>query len=53
MDKNSKTDAYCILFQFKGKGDRMKEKIGMTEVINDNINPEFVKTLEADFYFEE
>ncbi len=25
----------------------------MTEVINDSINPEFVKKFEVDYYFEE
>jgi len=30
-----------------------KEKLGQTEVINDNLNPEFIEAVEVDFYFEE
>jgi hypothetical protein len=31
----------------------MKTKLGSTEVIQDNLNPEFVKSIQVDYYFEE
>jgi hypothetical protein len=30
----------------------MKENLGTTEVIVDNLNPKWIKTLEVDYYFE-
>ena len=31
----------------------MKQKIGMTEVIQDSLNPEYVQAIEVDYFFEE
>ena len=31
----------------------MKVQLGVTEVVHDNVNPVFVKTIEAEFHFEE
>ena len=30
----------------------MKQKLGQTEVILDNLNPEFIKEIVVDYYFE-
>ena len=30
----------------------MKQKLGQTEVIMDNLNPEFIKEIVVDYYFE-
>lgn len=50
LDKASKTDAYCVLWEMKGN---QKINRGMTEVILDSLNPEFVTTIDVAFYFEE
>ena len=39
LDKDSKTDAYCVIFQLNG---REKKLLGMTEVIENNLNPDFI-----------
>ena len=31
----------------------MKQEIGRTECISDNLNPIFVKNMQIDYYFEE
>ena len=33
--------------------DKGEKEVGRTEVIMDNLNPEFVKPIEVDFFFEE
>ena len=52
LDKGSKSDTFCVLWQLKGK-QGTKQKLGMTECIQDNLNPDFVQTIEVDFFFEE
>ena len=54
MDTFSKTDAFIILYQMKKQGSRsVKQRIGTTECIYDNLNPEFVTSFEVDYLFEE
>jgi len=50
MDKRSKTDSFAVLFQ-KNKGKNVK--LGQTEMIADSLNPEFVTSIEVDYFFEE
>ena len=51
----SKTDAFCVLWQLKiRKGAApQKVKLGTTEFVQNNLNPEFVTNVEADFFFEQ
>ena len=49
MDKDSLTDAFCIIYQLKDTG---PTKIGQTECIADNLNPSFIKTIEVNYFFE-
>ena len=49
LDIGSKTDPFLVLFQIKN---RMKTKIGETEVISDTLNPKWVKNITIDYYFE-
>ena len=44
----SKTDAYIALFLVGNP-----KPLGITEVVNDNLNPDFVTPIEVDFLFEE
>jgi len=50
LDRNSKTDAFCVLWDISG---RQKRKIGETEVVADNLNPEFVTEMNVEYYFEQ
>lgn len=50
LDRNSKTDAFCVLWQLDG---RQPRKIGTTELIKDSLNPVFVTTINMDYFFEE
>lgn len=50
MDTFSKSDPFCILFRQTGN---MWQKIGQTEVINDNLNPQWVTKITVDFHFEQ
>ena len=50
LDTASKTDAFCILWEIKGK---QKMKRGQTECVLDNLNPEFVTTIDVAYQFEE
>lgn len=52
LDVFSKSDPMCVLFmeQFGGTG---WTEIGRTEVILNNLNPEFVKKFVLTYYFEE
>ena len=54
LDTFSKTDAFIILYELKKQGNRtIKQKVGRTECIFDNLNPDFVKSFEVDYLFEE
>ena len=50
LDRNSKTDAFCVIWQIDG---RQQKKLGQTEVIMDNLNPVFVTAITMDYFFEE
>ncbi len=61
LDVASKSDPYAILFARDKLGYRLCRdvscrqwvKIGATEVINDNLNPKFVKSIVVKYMFEE
>lgn len=50
LDVGSKTDPFCVLWELKRN---QRVKVGMTECILDNLNPEFVTNIQADYKFEE
>lgn len=50
MDTTSESDPFVVMYK------RVKAiwvKIGQTEVIHDNLNPEFIKKIPVDYHFEE
>ena len=51
LDRNSKTDAFIVLWKINNRG--MKERVAQTEMIADNLNPEFVTEIQVDYMFEE
>ena len=57
MDTLSKSDPFCVLYKKvplqKNSGPGQYLEIGKTEVIHDNLNPEFVKKMLVDFHFEQ
>ena len=52
MDVYSRSDPACILYSVLPGNQRLVE-VGRTEVIKDNLNPEWVNKIEIDFRFEE
>ena len=50
LDKESKSDVFCVLWEQKGA---QRKKCGQTECILDSLNPEFVTTLDVNYRFEE
>ena len=50
MDTMSYSDPFCVMYKQQG---RMWQRIGQTEIIHDNLNPEFVKKIMVDFHFEQ
>ena len=50
MDTMSQSDPFAVIYKQQG---RMWQKLGMTEVIHDNLNPSFVKKIQVDFHFEQ
>ena len=52
MDTKSKTDSVVVLWQLSGPR-QMKQQVGMTEVVMDNLNPVYVQAIEVDYFFEE
>ena len=50
MDTFSKSDPFVVLY--RALNNRWQE-IGKTELIHDNLNPEFVKKILVDFHFEQ
>ena len=50
MDIGSESDPFCVLFKLNGQRWQM---IGKTEVIHDNLNPEFVRKILVDYHFEQ
>ena len=54
LDTMSKTDSFIILYELKQQGAKtMKVQKGKTEVIYDNLNPDFVTNITCDYFFEE
>ena len=54
LDTLSKTDAFLILYEIKKQGtNSIRVKLGRTECIYDNLNPQFVTQFEVDYHFEE
>ena len=48
LDTFSMSDPYCIVnYQLEGESE---EKLGETEVIDDNLNPTWEKTFLVDYY---
>ena len=50
LDSGSKSDTFVVVYAKKGTN---KTKLGQTECIQDNLNPDFVKAVIVDFLFEE
>ena len=50
MDTFSKSDPFVVFFIQKGN---MWQKLGQTEIIHDNLNPEFVQKVATEFHFEQ
>ena len=50
MDTFSKSDPFVVFYQQKGN---MWQKLGQTEIIHDNLNPEWVQKIQAEFHFEQ
>jgi len=44
LDKRSKSDPFAVIWLLPN-GQLKKTKLGSTEVVQDNLNPEFVKTI--------
>ena len=55
MDILSKSDPFVVLYALNepSRGKTMKKKIGQTEVIWDNHDPDFVMQFEIDYFFEQ
>lgn len=54
LDTFSKTDAFIVLYQLKKQGNQtLKQQVGRTECIYDNLNPDFVTSIQVDYLFEE
>ncbi len=52
MDVFSKSDPICVLFVKEFGNDRWKE-FGRTEIVWNNLNPNWVKKFVMNYYFEE
>lgn len=50
MDTFTRTDGMCVLYEKRGT---MWQMLGMTEVIMDNLSPEWVKDFQVPYKFEE
>ena len=49
LDVGSKTDPFVVLWEMKGN---QRMQIGKSEVIADNLNPQWVKNIDVQYYFE-
>ena len=49
LDVGSKTDPFIVLWEVKGN---QKIQVGKSEVVADNLNPEWVKNIDVNYYFE-
>ena len=52
MDTFSKSDPFVEVFE-KLSGDSNWKSVGKTEIVWDNLNPDFIKNFAIDFHFEE
>ena len=52
LDVGSKTDAMCVIWDISADNGRPK-RVGETEIIADSLNPEFVKEINVDYFFEQ
>ncbi|KAI6077231.1 Copine-9 [Aix galericulata] len=52
MDTFSKSDPVVVLF-VQGAGSSEWKEFGRTEVIDNTLNPDFVRKFVLDYYFEE
>ncbi|KAM9705303.1 copine-8-like [Menidia menidia] len=52
MDTFSKSDPICVLYT-QGMGNKEWREFGRTEVIDNTLNPDFVKKFILDYFFEE
>ena len=50
LDTFTRTDGMVVLYEKKGN---MWQQIGITEVIMDNLDPEWVKAFDVAYKFEE
>ena len=50
MDTFTRTDGMCVLYRQAGN---QWHKIGMTEVIMDNLNPTWIKSFDVQYHFEQ
>ena len=50
MDRYSKTDAFCVLYNVSTS---MAKEVGRTEMVADSLNPEFVTEINVDYFFEQ
>ena len=50
MDIGSESDPFVVMYKYIN---RSWKKIGQTEIIHDNLNPEFIKKIQVDYHFEE
>ena len=50
LDEHSKTDAFCVLYSLSGN---KKTRLAETEVVADNLNPCWVKSIDVDYFFEQ
>ena len=54
LDAKSKSDCFVVFYALRGAGNQVvKQKIGTTETIWDDSNPDFVKQFDVDYFFEE
>ena len=47
-----KKDTFCVIWLIKAKSG-MRQQVGKTEIIEDSVEPEFVKGIVVDYHFEE
>ena len=52
MDESTQSDPFLVLYK-KQKEDDSWKKVGNTEIIHDNLSPEFVMKINVDWHFEE
>lgn len=50
MDVHSLTDAFVVVWLVSGQ---RLVKVGQTEVVADNLNPQFLTTVNIDYFFEQ